>query len=147
MIDANKKRVYSEVYGVLECMGDSYKNAIPKQMYNFIEEHRDKNYVPTYDIESPLSNQNLSQKATAFICMLHYNYWCENEEEKEKIRKILEYNEKKNREKYDVNNIFKEEKKQIISQNEKSIKEETSLVEYKESILKKIINKLKSWFK
>ena len=43
--------IYSEVYGVLEMLGEEYINAIPKKMYTFIKENRDKSYNPIYDID------------------------------------------------------------------------------------------------
>lgn len=142
MVGNNQRKMYSEIYGIIESMGESYRNRIPKKMYQFICENRDENYNPKYDLTKSLANQDLSANATAFICFLHYKYWCETKEEKSKIEKILEYNEKKNKEKYDVNNIFETNKKP-----EYNVKEEkTQLVEYKENIFKKLIDKIKSWF-
>lgn len=137
--------MYSEVYGIIESMGLAYKNAIPKKLYQFIYENRDEGYSPQYDLDKSLATQGLSQKATAFICFLHYKYWCKTEDEKQKISKILEYNEKKNKEKYDVNNIFKQENN-IKKNIEKDEEEQIQLVEYKENVLKKMFRKLKEWF-
>ena len=36
---------YSEVYFVLEALGDTYKNKIPKRFVEFINENRKKDYI------------------------------------------------------------------------------------------------------
>ena len=87
--------VYSEVYGILNMLGDGYIKLIPIKLYNFIKENKSIEYNPNYDSNIPLAKQNISKNATAFICMLHYNYWCTSEEEKEKLKKVLDYNQKK----------------------------------------------------
>lgn len=138
--------MYSEVYGIIESMGEAYRNEIPQKIYQFICENRDEKYNPKYDLNKRLINQELSTNATAFVCFLHYKYWCENEEEKAKIEKILEYNEKKNKEKYDVNNIFKQEEN-IEIKNHQNEEEQIQLIEYKENVLKKMIRKLKEMFR
>lgn len=46
----------------------------------------------------PLAKQNISKSAVSFICMLHYKYWCDTEEEKAKIRQILIDNKDKQQE-------------------------------------------------
>ena len=48
------------------------------------------------------------------ICILHYNYWCTSEEEKNNINKILKYNTEKVKEKYsDYENMFNNNKTQL----------------------------------
>ena len=80
---------YSEVYSLLNILGQKYINSITKKLYNVIENKRAKSYNPTYDLSIPLYKQKISKKGTALICLLHYNYWCESEEEKNKINQIL----------------------------------------------------------
>lgn len=144
MIDINQKIEYSEVYAIINCMGEYYKKSIPKNIYDYIEKNRDKKYNPIYDIKKPLSEQIISKKAVSLICMLHYNYWCRTENEKKIIEKIWKNNDRKNREKYDVNNIFKKDKRLDYKKTEET---QTELIEYKENIFKIIIKKFKDWFK
>lgn len=145
MLSSSEKRMYSEVYGIIDCMGENYKNALPQKLYKYIHDNKDENYCPRYNLSEALMPQNLSKKATAFICFLHYKYWCETEEEKTKINKILKYNEEKNREKYNKNNIFE---KNVIQQNStENMKQQMQLVEYKENMFKKILRKLRGFFK
>ena len=138
MVKQTDKLIYSEVYGIINSMGTVYINSIPKKLYNLIKENRDKTYSPIYNISIPLSEQNISKKTAAFICMLHYNYWCTSEEEKEQINKIIKYNTEKNREKYfnyeknfndnmfKINNVNEIEEKSQLNNNV------TTLIEKKE---------------
>ena len=72
------------------------------------------------------------------------NYWCENVNEKNELKQMFKNNEDRYqdelRKKYDPDNIFKKHIQENI------IKNEVSLVEYKESIFKRLINKIKSLF-
>ena len=93
-------KAYSEVYSLLNTMSPKYIYALPEKLYSIIEEKRDKSYNPTFDLSMPIYKQNISKNATALICILHYNYWCTSEEEKNKIDKVLKYNTEKVKEEY-----------------------------------------------
>ena len=79
------------------------------------------------------------------IALFHLNYWCSSNEEKENLKTIFKDNETKYqtelRRKYNPDNLFK---RQSSEQKESSITKEIAMVEYKESILKKFINKIKN---
>ena len=93
------------------------------------------------------------------IALLHYNYWCETEEDRVKFKDILETNEekhqKKMKEKYSNDKIFNKETTKIeektISEKvdrfvESSNQSTANIVEYKKSFFNKIIDKIKKWF-
>lgn len=153
MIEENKMQVYSEVYGILNSLGRTYINSIPKKLYDLIDEKRDKTFNPIYDVSAPLSEQKISKKATEFICMLHYNYWSTSEE-KNKINKVLKYNTEQARNMY-----FKYEEKlnknnagtDADKSNEKDfdIDNDNTAIAVKNNIswLKKILNFFKNIFK
>ena len=105
MVDSNKAVVYSEVFEILNLLGKKYIELIPKDLYNFFEENKLNTYSPVYDINKPLTNQKINKNTAAILCILHYNYWCKDDKEKEKISNILEYNEKNNKE--DENHIHR----------------------------------------
>lgn len=100
MISTQNAKMYSEVYSILNILGDEYKSLLPQKLYNFIKENKFKDYTPIYNENIPFSQQDISKESVAFICMLHYNYWCKTEEEKAKINKILAYNEQQKRVEY-----------------------------------------------
>ncbi len=138
------KEIYSEVYQVLNLLGNEYIDRLPKSLFNMLEEKRNINYEPKYTEDLPLNKQNIKKETLSIIALLHLNYWCENVNEKKELSQMFKNNEDRYqdelRKKYDPDNIFK---KHI---QEKIIKNEISLVEYKESIFKRLINKIKSLF-
>lgn len=143
------KEIYSEVYQVLNLLGDEYINKLPRSLYNMIKEKRDINYIPQYTEDLPLNQQNIQKNTLAIITLLHLNYWCEDDNEKYEIKRILKENENKYQEeirnKYNPNDIFK----QINHEEQEQIdiaKKQISMIEYKESFFKKIINKIKNFF-
>ena len=90
---------------------------------------------------SPLTEQNISKEANAIIVTLFQDYFA-TEEQKEKIKEILELNEKKSeqekREKYNPDDLFKNNK--TIETKQKDDIQETALVEYKENFFIKFKN-------
>lgn len=143
------KEIYSEVYQVLNLLGNEYIDKLPKSLFNMLEEKRDTNYNPQYTDNIPLHKQNIKKETISIMALLHLNYWCENEREKFELKQILKNNEEKYQEelrnKYNPDNIFKKynEDKNVA---ENVIQNEVAMVEYKESILRKIINKIKNIF-
>lgn len=138
------KEIYSEVYQVLNLLGNEYINKLPKSLFNMLEEKRNINYEPKYTEDLPLNKQNIKKETISIIALLHLNYWCENASEKSELNQMFKNNEDRYqdelRKKYDPDNIFKKHVQENI------IKNEVSLVEYKESIFKRLINKIKSLF-
>jgi len=138
-------RAYSEVYSFLNTLGSEYIYKIPEEIYNTVKENRDKEYNPVYQKEQTLKEGMLSIEALSLIAALNLQYWCSDEEKKELKEKYLE-NTKNEQKKYSYDNLFKN-KKVISKPIEKIVTEEVALVEYKESILKRICNKILSIFK
>lgn len=138
------KEIYSEVYQVLNFLGNEYIDKLPKSLFNMLEEKRDINYEPKYTEDIPLNKQNIKKETISIIALLHLNYWCKNENEKFELKQIFKNNEdmyeNELRKKYNPDNIFKR------CNQENAIKNEVSLIEYKESIFKRLINKIKNIF-
>ncbi len=148
-MNKNESIMYSEVYSILNMLGKKYINAIPKKLYMFIEKNRDDSYNPTYYDNVLLSKQKISNDTAAFICMLHYNYWCETDNEKRKINKILNYNEQKIREESfkDEEKLYKKDLINNDATNEKNqkIEEPHEEVNNKEKML--VSKKEIKWYK
>ena len=138
------KEIYSEVYQLLNLLGNEYIDKLPKSLFNMLREKRNINYEPKYTEDLPLNKQNIKKETLSIIALLHLNYCCENENEKNELKQIFKNNEdnyqNELREKYNPDNIFKKHIQENI------VKNEVSLVEYKESIFKRLINKIKSIF-
>lgn len=137
---------YAEIDEILNLLEDDYRERVPKKVRDFFKEEKMKDYHPEIDIEKPLIEQNLKRETMVLLAILNLNYWCENEEEKQRFLNELDKNEeekKKLEEKYNPDNLFKKEK-QI-----KILKEEnTSLIEYKKTnMLKRVFEKIMNFFK
>lgn len=143
------KETYSELYQILNLLGNEYIGKLPNSLFNMLKEKRDINYNPQYTVDKPLNKQNVKKETISIIALLHLNYWCENENEKFEIKQILKNNEDRYQEelrkRYNPDDIFKKQNKdKNITDN--VISNETAMIEYKESIFKKFINKIKSIF-
>ena len=153
------KEMYSEVYGILKALGEKYIDKLPKTVLKVITESKEENYNPEYSMSIPLKEQDINRKSLAMIALFHYNYWCETEEERKKFKNMLETNEEKHQkemqEKYSNDKIFNNATTKIeeetISEKvdrfvEVSNQSTANIVEYKQSFLNKIIDKIKQWF-
>ena len=135
-----QSRIYSEIYEFLKIMGEDYINKIPQELYYRISENKDENYILKYKKDIPIYEQELDKKTVALLCMLHYNYWCESEEEKKQIEKILKYNQKLKTENYNkYRDRFK--KKDIVV--EKADNQLIQIIQIKPSIIEIIKKYLK----
>ena len=153
------KEMYSEVYGILKALGNKYIDKLPKTVLKVITECKEENYNPEYSMSIPLKEQDINRKSLAMIALLHYNYWCETEEDRVKLKNILETNEEKHqkemKEKYSNDKIFNKTTTKIeeetISEKvdkfvESSNQSTANIVEYKQSFFNKVIDKIKQWF-
>lgn len=144
----NSSLAYSEVCTILNMLEDEYKERVPKNVMDFFEEERDKEYNPIIDVNIPLEKQNLKRKTLVLLAILNLNYWCDSEEEKQEIlysfaknEELKRLKEKELTENYNINNLFNK-----IENTEN--KTEVSLIEYKEqNFIQKIISKIKSLFR
>lgn len=137
----NNEIAYTEVDTILSLMDEKYVNRIPNKLREMFKEGKSTDYKPNIDPKKSLNEQNLQRETLVILATLGLNYWCESEEEKQELIKAYSENEKKNeaeiREKYNPDNIFKNN----------SIQENTQLTEYHENVFKKLWNKIKSLFK
>lgn len=138
------KEIYSEVYQVLNLLGNEYIDKLPKSLLNMLKEKRDINYNPQYIEDIPLNKQNIKKETLAILALLHLNYWCENEKEKLELKQVLKNNEDMYQQ--DIRNKYNPENMFIKNKREKIVENQVSMIEYKEPLFKKIISKIKSRF-
>lgn len=130
----NYAKAYKEVLEIIKFFPKEEYNKIPKEKIEFYKANMDTTYEFTINPEIDLSEQNISKEANALIVALFQDYFA-TEVQREKIKKILELNEKKTeeekREKYNPDDLFKNKI------NAKNIKQpnvkDTGIVEYKEN--------------
>ena len=149
-MDIKTKETYSEVYSILNMLGENYITKLPSKLYQMIKEEKSYEYNLQYDFAIALEQQNIKKEALSMIALFHLNYWCNSQEEKQELKDLFKENEIKYqaelREKYNPDNIFKN--RNHSTQNEENIENEpVALIEYKENIFKKIINKILEFFK
>ncbi len=147
MVDLNKRLV--EVETILGTLDNTYKNKIPKEIWEYIKQHKDNDYIFYYDKEKSLMNQTLDIDTVAILTYINMEYLL-NKKQKQHIKQILRKDEvileKKKREMYNPDNLFKQNRPKIQKQCN-SITNEIAIVEYKESYFTKIRNWFKQIFK
>ena len=139
-------KIYSEVYGLIELVSKEYRDLLPNKVIQTIENKRDKNYTPKYNVDIPLEKQGIHKDSLAILSNIQYNYWCKTEQEKNEFLKELKQvdtmREEELRKKYNPDNIFKKNK------IERTTEEEVALVEVKtEKWYKKILKLFKKLFR
>lgn len=148
-VSINTRQAYSEIDEFLGLLSDEQRNKIPPKLREFFKEEKDVNYKKGINSNVPIKNQNLKEETLGIIALLNLQYWCENEQEKDRLKEVYSQNEKKYqellREQYNPEDIFKKRTINIESKQEEI--ENTQMVEYKETFIKRIINKIKSFFK
>ena len=137
---AKMPKAYSEVYSLINALGDSYINKIPNSIYNTIKIERDINYNPKYESRKTILVNNISYEGLSLISAINLQYWCNDQLEKNKLKEIYSNNTKLENEKYNYDNLFK---KPIESEVTQSV----ALVEYKEKFFSKIVKKIKTFLK
>ena len=133
MINAN---TYEEVYEILSYMDKMTVMKIPIELLKIIKNNRNENYKTLVDKNDIFNMKNISDETRHVLAWLDVNYWmCE---EKKKHLKEIYY--KKQTFFYNSKNIFENKRSDKMDQ----LTNNTKIVEYKKSILIKIINKIKN---
>lgn len=132
------KQALAQIYYILNSFDDNTKNKVPNSLFNTIKENMDNQYQNTSEllIETKellyaiLNKYVLSQSQKKKLAEYYRFYDARMEEEKSK--------------KYQYEDLFKNNK---IEAEPKEVKEDISLVQYKENLFTKILNRLKSILK
>jgi len=131
-----------EVLDILEHMDSNDLVKVSNKFINFLKENASREYICNLDYSKKLNEMNLKEETRGLLALMYESYWCP-EEKKEELQKKFYENERKYeeelREKYNPDNIFKEKQKSINDLKDN----QTQLIEYKETILKRILNKIK----
>lgn len=145
-MNVRTQEMYSEVYSILNLLGNSYISKLPKSLFKMIEDEKLDTYNPQYTEDKSLNEQNVKRESLAMIALFHLNYWCNSDEEKQQLKQLFKTNEEKHQaeigEKYNPDNLFKNRNPQPIVDSQ-PVANGVAMVEYKESFFKKFINKIK----
>ena len=149
-VDTNEYKVaITEVLYILKYLPKSLTSNIPTNFLNFFNSNLIPDYKPDFDLSKGLDNVKLKYKTKILLAIIYREYIC-SEQERLDYNKILTQNENeyqiKLKEKYNINNIFNETKKEKTSDNNTT--NSNQLVIYKKSyftrvkdFIKKIFNK------
>lgn len=137
-------QAYTEIDCILSNMPSEYVLKVPEKLREKFKKEKDPKYIFRLKENKSLNEHNLNNKTRALLAMLKYNYWCKNQEEKEKLAERFNENQRKHveyiREIYNPNDIFK---KKYKIQEEKAINQNISIIEYKESnFFEKLLNRI-----
>ena len=145
MVSVRNANVMAEVIYYLKGIKQEDIDKIPKKLMQYLNENASKDYKCDFDYNKPLKELDLLDETRGIIGMICYNYWCITEKQREQYLKKLSKNEQEYQEilheKYNPDNLF-------LNKNEKKIKQTsnvTEMIEYKESIFKKLILKIKKF--
>lgn len=143
-ISENMKKVYSEVDEFIELLASENKEKIPVEIRNFFKKEKDINYIKNINPNVSIKKQDLKFDTLAIIALLNLNYICEDENEKENLRKIYFENEEKYNELFQVgfcsDEIFKNKE---LNSNENLSKDKHLIKKNKETFFSKIIKNLR----
>lgn len=132
-VSINTRQAYSEVDEFLGLISNEHRNKIPKKLREFFREEKDTNYIKGINPNVPIKNQKLKEETLGIIALLNLQYWCEDENEKKRLKEVYAKNEKRYQEylqvQFNPNEIFKKKE---------PTQESLSIVEYKESIIKNL---------
>lgn len=149
-VDTNEYKVsITEVLYILKYLPNSLTSNIPTNFLNFLNNNSIPDYNPDFDLSKGLDNVKLKNKTKILLAIIYREYIC-SEQERSDYNKILTQNENeyqiKLKEKYNINDIFNETKKEKTSDNNTT--NSNQLVIYKKSyftrvkdFIKKIFNK------
>lgn len=138
------KNALAEVDMILNYADEESLNKIPESFKKFVKENK-SDYIAKIDPEKDLKEQNLLYETKVVLSVLYRDYWASEEERKQLIeydKKELKKQEDKKRETYNVNDLFKNKNNEIGENYQ-----ETKSLIVKETLIKRIINKLKKFLK
>ena len=131
----------AQVYEILIEYEDGIET-VPENVIRFLDDNRDKEYV--FDYGDDLENFKLEKDAENLLIYIYTKYLASEEEKAvlENMAKIqYEQRQKEKQEQYKID-IFNSEQEEHIEE----IKKITLPVEYKESIIKRILKFVKKFF-
>ncbi len=148
MVSVRYRNAYTEVLEIIKYLPKKELAKIPEEKIAYFERNKNVNHSFKFEVSIPLEEQNISRETNAIILNLFNDYFL-SEEQQNKMKSILDANEKiymeKQREMYNPDNIF--ESKQIVKQNEMPEKTNNLPIEIKkENIIIKLVNFIKKIF-
>ena len=147
MVSVEYSQAIVEVLDILKHSDEEILKKIPESLIKFWEENKSTTYIPNLDHSKAIDDMQLKNKTRAILAMIYMKYLCD-EKEREELEAKLKQNEQELQEKYNPNvfaNVANQNNKKV--EEEADAKKQVAMVEYKESVFKRIINKIKNFLK
>ena len=145
MVSTGYSEAFVEVLAILDNTPREEKKGIPQKFIDFLKENASQTYKVTFDKNKEIKDLNLKKETKGVLSVIYYNYLCPQDKKQDYID-LLNNNQIKFdeeiREKYNPDNIFNN----TTVPSHEPVKEEVAMTEYKESLITKIINKIKAIF-
>ena len=143
----NCRNSYTEVYTILEELNEEEYKKIPPEVIEAIKENRNEEYFYELDEDLELKEQDMLPETKAILFNIFRDYLSTPEQKAKIIRMQNEERQKielKKQGQYNIDVFANKPKQEKIEQPKQA---QTQLIEYKENIFKKILNKIRNFFK
>lgn len=151
MINNEYSIAISEVLDILNHTEKEYVDKISSEFIEYLKENASKEYIPNLNHTKTIKEMNLGIKTKTILAIIYEKYWCTSEEKKVFINHLIENEkeyQKKLRETYDPDNLFKNIKSDISKNNLENENDNKALVEFKgKKILQIIFDAVKNFFR
>ena len=142
-MEENYHKAYKEVIEILKYVPQESVNKIPKTMLETFEKKMDKDYVFKVDINKTFEEQKLLEETKDIFAVIFRDYWA-TPYQRERIKAKEEYDRQKIEEekskRYNPDDIFS--KKKTKMNITKDVIPNMQMVEYKENVFLRVLNKI-----
>lgn len=140
------KRAYSEVVNVLNGLSDKDYKKIPEDVVLALEERVDIDYIHELEEDKTLTEDEISAKAQSILAIIFRDYLA-SKRQKYKILKYENIESNKLEEEKIENTDLDDTVIEVEDEEEIEIQQNVALIEYKENIFKRFLNKIFAIFK
>ncbi len=137
----NKIIANTEILNILKKLKTEFIYKIPIEVIEYLNNNsliQNPDKYPGFDENGEIK---VSNEAEEILIYLYLKYWSDEKERKELIE-IYKNNEKELKEKYDIQRIFEQDNSNNIENKDSK---NLSIVEKKDTIFNRILNKIKSF--
>lgn len=146
IVSTNTRKAYSEIDEFLELLDEPERNKVPEKLRKLFKEEKNNEYTKNINPNIPIKEQGLKEETLAIIALLNLQYWCENEEEKQRLKEKYLENENNYQEELleqvNFNKVL--DKKDRVSPI--ILEKEQQMILYKTSLTRRVINRIRSFF-
>ena len=140
-----------EVLDILDNTNKSDVAKIPTSFIKFLVDNASEDYRVNLDHSKLISEMNLKEKTKEILSVIYINWWCDKKDKENYTKQIKELEVKRQeeiKEKYNPNKIFENKVQEYTNATKVDTvqNEAVAMIEYKESIFKKIWNKILNFF-